>query len=64
MRAFLVVVTALGSALHAQSTPSLAHARQLFDTRNLDAAKQEYTALAKTLPNDVTPELYLGKIAL
>jgi tetratricopeptide (TPR) repeat protein len=48
----------------AQGTPSLAHAKQQFDARNYDAARVEYTALAKATPNDVVPALYLGKIGL
>ena len=40
------------------------HARMLFDTRSYDAARAEFTALARTLPTDVTPVLYLGRIAL
>jgi pentatricopeptide repeat protein len=51
-------------ALNAQGTLSLAHAKQQFDARNYDVAKQEYVAIAHATPNDVTPVLYLGKIAM
>lgn len=67
MRAALLGVLFVASfalALHAQPTPSLAHAKQLYDARNWDAARQEFVALARATPNDVTPVLYLGKIAM
>lgn len=57
-------LAAVAPALSAQVAPSLAQAKQQYDARNLDAAKQEYAALARTMPTDVTPVLYLGKIAL
>jgi pentatricopeptide repeat protein len=57
-------VASFASALAAQATPSLAHARQLFEARNWAAAKPEFAALARATPNDVTPVLYLGKIAM
>jgi tetratricopeptide (TPR) repeat protein len=60
----VLLITIVAPALHAQSTPSLAHAKQQFDARNYDVAKQEYTAIARAAPNDVTPALYLGKIAM
>jgi pentatricopeptide repeat protein len=60
--ALFVAVAARG--LVAQGSATLVHAKQQFDARNWDAAKQEYAALAKTNPNDVTPVLYLGRIAL
>ena len=59
-----VLLTTFAHTLPAQGAPSLAHAKQLFDARNWEAAKQQYTALARTTPNDVTPLLYLGRIAL
>ena len=58
------LLAAATSTLGAQGTPSLAHAKQQFDARNWDAAKQEYTLLARSLPADVTPVLQLGRIAL
>jgi tetratricopeptide (TPR) repeat protein len=65
MRTLLVslsLVAAIAPAASAQG--SLAHAKQLYDARNWDAAKQEYASLARATPNDVTPVLYLGKIAM
>ena len=67
MRAFsqsTLLTCAITAVAGAQSAPSLTHAKQLFDGRNYDAAKVEYSALAKATPHDVVPELYLGKIAL
>ena len=63
MRLLAALFVAVAAPLAAQS-PTLAHARDLFETRQYDAAKQEFTALARATPNDVTPALYLGKIAL
>ncbi|CAN5418816.1 hypothetical protein BH09GEM1_BH09GEM1_29510 [soil metagenome] len=62
--ASMVLMSALASMAHAQGSPTLSHAKQQFDARNWDAAKQEYTSLARTVPNDVAPTLYLGRIAL
>ena len=59
-----LLVIAASPMLIAQGTPALAHARQQFDARNWEVAKQEYAALARATPNDVTPVLYLGRIAL
>ena len=67
MRAFsqsTLLTCAITAVAGAQSAPSLTHAKQLFDGRNYDAARVEYSALAKATPHDVVPELYLGKIAL
>ncbi|MEO8620299.1 MAG: tetratricopeptide repeat protein [bacterium] len=50
--------------LLAQGSAALMHARQQFDARNWDVARQEYAAIAKASPTDVTPVLYLGRIAL
>ncbi len=60
----LVLVSALGSLLSAQGSSTLSHAKQQFDARNWDAAKQEFTVLAQATPSDATPVLYLGRIAL
>ena len=59
--AVVLVAMILAQMLGAQT---LAHAKQQFDARNYDAAKSEYAALAKSMPNDITPVLQLGKIAL
>lgn len=59
MRRLLPLIFA--TSLHAQS---LAHAKHEYDARNWDAAKSEFAALARSTPNDVTPVMYLGKIAL
>lgn len=67
MRALTVVVwlsTSTAFAAGGQASPALAHARQLFDARNLDAARAEFAALARATPTDAIPVLYLGKIAL
>ena len=60
----VVLAVASASVVVAQAPPSLSHAKQQYDARNWDVAKQEYSALAQSLPNDVTPVLYLGRIAL
>ncbi len=60
----ILLVASFSCEVHAQGSPSLTHAKQLYDARNLDAAKQEFAALARARPNDVTPVLYLGKIAM
>lgn len=60
--AFLALAAVLPA--HAQGTPTLAHARREFDAGNFDAAKPEFTQLARANPKDPTPLLYLGKIAL
>ncbi|MES2178059.1 MAG: tetratricopeptide repeat protein [Gemmatimonadota bacterium] len=60
---FVIAFAFIGSNVSAQQ-PSLVHAKQLLDKRELDAAKAEYTALARMLPNDVTPSLQLGRIAM
>ena len=59
-----LLVIAIAPSLAVQGTATLAHARQQIDARNWDAARQEYTALARATPTDVTPELYLSRIAL
>lgn len=67
MRALHVVamLASVGAQLlHAQTAPTLAHARQQFEARNYDVARTEFTALAHATPADVRPPLYLGKIAL
>jgi len=64
VRTTVFLLLATSASLPAQTTAGLAHAKQQFDTRNWDAAKAEFTSLARTMPNDVTPVLYLGKIAL
>ncbi len=67
MRAFVVsvvVASVFAPSLGAQGSPSLLHAKQLFDARNWDGAKQEYSSVARATPNDVTPMLYLGRVAL
>ena len=51
-------------ALLAQGPPTLVHARQQFDARNFDVAKAEYATLAKATPSDITPVMFLGRIAL
>ena len=63
MRLHTIGVVFLASGAFAQA-PNPTHARQQFDQRNYDAAKVEFTALAKTSPNDVTIRLYLGRIAI
>lgn len=60
----VLLIATVVPCVHAQGTPSLAHAKQQFDARNYDAAKQEYAAIARATPNDVTPVFYLGKIAM
>ena len=57
------LIAAFGTLASAQGTPSLTHARQQFDARNWDVARQEYAALAHSMPNDPTPPYYLGRIA-
>ena len=59
-----VLAALVAPTVIAQTNPTLAHAKQQFDARSWDAAKQEYTLLARALPTDVTPTLYLGRIAL
>lgn len=60
----LLPLALAGHTLAAQTTPSLAHARGQFDARNYDAAKQEFTALARATPNDAVPVYWLGRVAL
>ncbi len=61
---FLLALVALAvRSVAAQQPPSLAHARQLFEVRNYDAARSEYAALAQSMPRDATPALFLGRIA-
>ncbi len=62
--AIVLLVGSHSAALPAQGTPSLAHARQLYEARNWDVARQEFAALARATPNDVTPVMYLGRIAM
>ena len=67
MRTFLASValaTVLAPTARSQGAPSLAHAKQHFDARNWDAAKQEYTVLARSIPGDAAPAYYLGRIAI
>ena len=59
-----LLLVAAAPTLRAQNAPSLAHAKQQFDARYWDAARQEYALLARSLPADVTPVLQLGRIAL
>lgn len=63
-RVAILILASVAPALYAQGTPSVAHAKQQFDARNWDAARQEFAALARATPNDVTPVLYLGRIAM
>jgi tetratricopeptide (TPR) repeat protein len=60
----VLFVASIAPALSAQGAPSLAHAKQQFDARNWETAKEEFAALARATPKDVTPVLYLGKIAM
>lgn len=67
MRVFVVsvlITSALVSSLGAQGNPSLAHAKLLFDARSWDAARVEYSSIARATPTDATPVLYLGRVAL
>ena len=67
MRTLIVGVSLFAATTRvagAQGYPSLVHAKQQFDARNWDAARQEYASLARATPSDVTPVLYLGKVAL
>ncbi|MEP7001017.1 MAG: tetratricopeptide repeat protein [bacterium] len=67
MRPILLAAACMAIAapgLMAQGSATLTHAKQQFDARNWDVAKQDYMALAKATPTDATPVLYLGRIAL
>ena len=58
----LALSASVAPAITAQG--SLAHAKQQFDARNWDVAKQEYALLARSLPGDVAAVYYLGRIAV
>lgn len=64
IQSLAVLLFSLAGAPADAQTPTMAHARQEFAARNWDAAKREFTLLAQANPNEVTPVLYLGKIAL
>jgi tetratricopeptide (TPR) repeat protein len=66
MRTFLTSVAlaaVLAQGARSQAAPSLAHAKQLYDARSWDAAKQEYALLARSAPGEAAPAYYLGRIA-
>ena len=59
----MLLVSGLVPPLPAQGNATLSHARQEFDAKHWDTARQEFSLLARAAPNDATPVLYLGKIA-
>jgi tetratricopeptide (TPR) repeat protein len=62
--ASVVLASTIAPVLAAQESPSLSHAKHLYDARNWDAAKQEYALLARSMPADAAPAYYLGRIAI